>query len=148
MRELILILHIITSLLACIVSGIILVRAIGGLLKRFVLNKWDVKLPFIATMLLYLQFVLGTFLFVMYMIEFGSGDIEIYQQQVVKGRFWAVEHFVLMVFTLVMSHIGWVFAKSNHTPHLIFKKNFLYFGIACTMIVISMVMNIIRYAFK
>lgn len=147
MRELILILHIISSLLACIITGVILVRAIGGLLKRFILNKLDVQLPFIATLLLYLQFVLGTFLFIMYMVEFGSGDIEVYKQQVVKGRFWAVEHFILMVFTLVMSHIGWVFAKSNHTPRLIFKKNFLYFGIACTMILISMAMNIIRYAF-
>ncbi|WP_430817318.1 hypothetical protein [Carboxylicivirga sp. RSCT41] len=147
MRELILILHIITSVVACILTGVILVRGIGGLYFKFKLKKLDVQLPFYATMLLYLQFVLGTILFVMYMIEFSSGEINVYQNQVVKGRFWAVEHFILMVFTLVISHIGWVFAKSNHTPKLIFKKNFLYFGIACTMIMVSMVMNIIRYAF-
>ncbi|MBS2210505.1 hypothetical protein KEM09_03785 [Carboxylicivirga mesophila] len=146
MRELVLILHIITSLLACFITGTILVRAIGGLANRLQLNKLDVKLPFVATLLLYLQFVLGTFLFVMYMLEFGSGEVTTYAKQVVKGRFWAVEHFILMVFTLVMSHIGWVFAKSNHTPRLIFKKNFLYFGIACAMILISMAMNIVRYA--
>ncbi len=147
MRELVLILHIISSLLACLVTGTILVRAIGGLLNRIALNKLEVRLPFVATLLLYLQFVLGTFLFIMYMLEFGSGEVTTYAKQVVKGRFWAVEHFILMVFTLVMSHVGWVFAKSNHTPRLIFKKNFLYFGIACAMILISMVMNIVRYAF-
>ncbi|MCG8582865.1 MAG: hypothetical protein MI866_23310 [Bacteroidales bacterium] len=146
MRELILILHIVTSVVACILTGIILVRGFGGLYLKFELKRLDVRLPFFATMLLYLQFVLGTVLFVMYMIEFSSGEINVYQNQVVKGRFWAVEHFILMVFTLVISHIGWVFAKSNHTPKLIFKKNFLYFGIACTMIMISMVMNIVRYA--
>ncbi|MCU4155303.1 hypothetical protein J1N10_04910 [Carboxylicivirga sp. A043] len=146
MRELILILHIVTSVVACILTGIILIRAIGGLLGKFKLTKWEVQLPFIATMLLYLQFILGTILFVMYMIEFASGEMNVYQNQMVKGRFWAVEHFILMVFTLVISHIGWIFAKSNHTPKLIFKKNFLYFGIACAMIMISMAMNIIRYA--
>ncbi|WP_439181732.1 hypothetical protein [Carboxylicivirga taeanensis] len=146
MRELVLIAHIVTSFVAGIITGIILVRAIGGLLQRVSLSKKDVQLPFLATLLLYLQFILGTFLFVMYMLEFGSGEVAIYEEQMIKGRFWAVEHFILMVFTLVMSHVGWVFARSNHTPGLIFKKNFLYFGIACTMIMISMVMNIVRYA--
>ncbi len=146
MRELILILHIITSVMACILTGIILVRGVGGLYFQFKIKKMDVQLPFYATMLLYMQFILGTILFIMYMIEFSSGEFNVYQNQMVKGRFWAVEHFILMVFTLVISHIGWIFAKSNHTPKLIFKKNFLYFGIACTMIMISMAMNIIRYA--
>ncbi|TRX72236.1 hypothetical protein [Carboxylicivirga sp. M1479] len=146
MKGFILILHIITSIMAFIITGIILFRAIGGLLKKYELKQLDVKLPFVATILLYLQFVLGTILFIMYMVEFSSGEVNVYQNQVLKGRFWAVEHFILMVFTLVVSHIGWIFAKSNHTPRLIFKKNFLYFGIACTMITVSMVMNIVRYA--
>lgn len=146
MKGFILILHIITSIMAFIITGIILFRAIGGLLKKYELKQSDIKLPFVATLLLYLQFVLGTILFIMYMVEFSSGEVSVYQNQVLKGRFWAVEHFILMVFTLVVSHIGWIFAKSNHTPRLIFKKNFLYFGIACTMITVSMVMNIVRYA--
>ena len=146
MRNFILILHIITSIVACVITAIVLIRGIGGLLKKIQLSKKDVQLPLLATILLYFQLVLGTILFVMYMVEYSSGEIEVYQNQVVKGRFWALEHFILMVFTLVISHIGWVFAKNNHTPELIFKKNFLYFGIACTMILISMAMNIVRYA--
>ena len=146
MRDLILVLHIITSAIACILTGIILVRAIGGVLNRINLSNKDVYLPFVATLMLYFQLILGTILFVIYMVEYSSGEVDLYENQVVRGRFWAVEHFILMVFTLVVSHIGWVFAKSNHTPKLIFKKNLLYFGIVCTMITVSMVMNIIRYA--
>ena len=146
MRDLILVLHIITSAIACILTGIILVRAIGGVLNRVNLSKKDVYLPFVATLMLYFQLILGTILFVIYMVEYSSGEVDLYENQIVRGRFWAVEHFILMVFTLVVSHIGWVFAKSNHTPKLIFKKNLLYFGIVCTMITVSMVMNIIRYA--
>ncbi|MBK3518921.1 hypothetical protein [Carboxylicivirga marina] len=146
MRELILILHIITSVMAYIITAIIVVRAIGGLYHKVTFKKLEVQLPFMATIFLYLQFVLGTVLFIMYMTEYSSGEIQVYQNQIVKGRFWAVEHFILMVFTLVVSHIGWVFAKSSYTPRLIFKKNFLYFGIACAMIMVSMVMNIVKYA--
>jgi len=146
MRDLILVLHIITSAIACILTGIILVRAIGGVLNRINLSNKDVYLPFVATLMLYFQLILGTILFVIYMVEYSSGEVDLYENQIVRGRFWAVEHFILMVFTLVVSHIGWVFAKSNHTPKLIFKKNLLYFGIVCTMITVSMVMNIIRYA--
>jgi len=146
MRDLILVLHIVTSILAGVLTGIILVRAIGGLFNRITLSKSDVQLPFIATLLLYFQLVLGSILFIIYMVEYSSGEIDMYSNQVVRGRFWAVEHFILMVFTLVVSHIGWVFAKSNHTPKIIFRKNLLYFGIACTMIVVSMTMNIVRYA--
>lgn len=146
MRSFILILHIITSIMACLVTGVILIRAIGGISKRIQLSKKDVQLPLIATILLYLQLILGSALFIMYMLEYSSGEINMYQNQVLRGRFWAVEHFVLMVFTLVISHIGWIFAKSHHTPRLIFRKNLLYYGIACTMILISMIMNIVRYA--
>jgi len=147
MRSFILVLHIITSVLAGVLTGVILFRSIAGILKQIPLSKKDVQLPFLATLLLYFQLILGTTLFVIYMIEYSSGEIDLYKNQVVKGRFWAVEHFILMVFTLVVSHIGWVFAKSNHTPNLIFKKNLLYFGIACAMILVSMGMNIVRYVF-
>ncbi|WP_430810591.1 MULTISPECIES: hypothetical protein [unclassified Carboxylicivirga] len=145
MRELILIVHIVASVIAAIITGIILVRAILGLYRGMPLTKAEVRLPLVATILLYGQFVLGTILFILYMLEFGSGQVNMYQDQMVKGRFWAVEHFILMVFTLVISHIGWLFAKNNHTPRLIFKKNFLYFGIACAMILTSMLMNVVRY---
>ena len=145
MRNFILLLHIITSIIAGVLTGIILIRAIGGMLNRISLSKRDVQLPFAATLLLYFQLILGTVLFIIYMVEYSSGEVDLYENRMVRGRFWAVEHFILMMFTLVVSHIGWIFAKSNHTPQLIFKKNLLYFGFACTMIMVSMVMNIIRY---
>ncbi len=146
MRDFILVLHIITSVIAGILTGVILIRAAGGMLNRILLSKRDIQLPFVATLLLYFQLILGSTLFIIYMLDYGSGEVNLYENQVMSGRFWAVEHFILMVFTLVVSHIGWVFAKSNHTPRLIFKKNLLYFGIACTMIMVSMVMNIVKYA--
>lgn len=147
MRDFILILHIISSILAFATTLYIVIRAISGLAGKLSLSKKDIKLPLFATLLLYLQLILGTALFIFYMIKYSNGEIDLHQNRVIHGRFWAVEHFVLMVFTLVISHIGWVFARNNRTPRIIFKKNLLYFGIACSMIILSMVMNIVRYVF-
>lgn len=142
----ILILHIITSVLACVITCIIFYRSLIGLVKKKNATKWDVKLPFWTTIILYGQFALGTTLFVFYMIDYNNGNIDLVKNSDFGSRFWAVEHFILMVFTVVMSHIGWIFARNSRTPKLIFGKNLLYFGVACFMILLSMSMNVIRHA--
>lgn len=146
MRNVILVLHVVTSVLAGLVTLWIVVRASYGWYKNLGTSKWDVKLPLWTTVLLYCQLALGTALFVFYMVDYANGEIDLLKKSALRSRFWAVEHFVLMVFTLVISHVGWIFARSGKTPKLIFKKNLLYFGIACGMIVISMVMNVTRHA--
>lgn len=145
-RNLILILHIITSTLACLVTLVIVLRAIYGLRKKAAITIWDIKLPLLATILLYIQLALGTALFIFYMVDYSHGHIDLLKRTELRSRFWAVEHFILMVFTLVVSHIGWIFARKSKQSIIIYKKNLLYFGVACTMILISMAMNVIRHA--
>lgn len=145
-RDGILILHIITSILAGLITLIIVFRATVGLIKKKEALTWDVKLPFWTTMLLYVQLALGTVLFVFYMIDYANGAIDMGRINELRGRFWAVEHFFLMVFTLVISHIGSVFARSSKISRHIFQKNLLYFGVVCIMILASMLMNVIRHA--
>lgn len=146
MRNTILILHIVTSFLACIITIVIVARAILGLTKKKKIAHWDISLPLWTTIFLYIQLALGTALFIFYMIDYANGEIDLLKKSALRSRFWAVEHFILMVFTLVVSHIGWIFAKNGKTPSLLYKKNLLYFGIACTMIMISMAMNVIKHA--
>ncbi|MCU4176305.1 hypothetical protein [Carboxylicivirga sp. N1Y90] len=146
MRNAILILHIVTSILACIVTMVIVTRAIIGLIKKKSVSKFDVSMPLWTTVLLYVQLALGTALFIFYMVDYANGEIDLLKKSALRSRFWAVEHFILMVFTLVVSHIGWVFAKNGKTPSLLYKKNLLYFGIACAMIMVSMAMNVIKHA--
>ena len=146
MKNTILILHIITSALAFLLTLVIVIRAAMGLLKSRSTKAVDIRLPLFATILLYIQLAFGTALFIFYMIDYANGEIDLLKHSELRSRFWAVEHFVLMVFTLVMSHIGWVFARNGKTPRLVFKKNLLYYGIACSMIMISLVMNGVRHA--
>jgi len=146
MRSFILILHIITSFITCGITLFILVRGVMGSLGRTQLKSIDVKLPLLATVFLYLQFVLGTTLYFFFMNEYAHGEVLLMVEAMANGRFWVVEHFILMVFTLVISHIGSIFAYNTKTPSILFKKNTLYFGVAFIMIVISMTMNILRHA--
>lgn len=117
-----------------------------GLIKNKSVSKIDVSMPLWTTILLYVQLALGTALFIFYMVDYANGEIDLLKKSALRSRFWAVEHFILMVFTLVVSHIGWVFAKNGKTPRLLYKKNLLYFGIACAMIMVSMAMNVIKHA--
>ncbi|MCU4166029.1 hypothetical protein [Carboxylicivirga caseinilyticus] len=145
-RNGILIFHIITSILACLVTLVIVFRAIVGLTKKADVTGLDVRLPLWVTVLLYIQLALGTALFVFYMVDYTHGEIDLLKRTELRSRFWAVEHFILMVFTLVVSHIGWIFARQSKQSVIIYKKNLLYFGVACAMIMVSMAMNVIRHA--
>ncbi len=144
MRDVILSLHIGTSIMACVVTFIILMRGILGSFQKVVLSALDVKLPFVSTFLLYVQFVLGTGLYILFMNNYAKGDLSRIVEAAASGRFWVVEHFILMVFTLVMSHIGWIFSRNTKTPLVIFRKNMLYFGMAFMMIVVSITVNFFR----
>jgi hypothetical protein len=146
MRNTILVLHIITSFLAGILTIVVAARSILGIMKKWTVSSVDVKFPFYITILLYLQLLLGTMLYIFYIVNYSGGGIDVVQRSDSGDRFWAVEHFILMVFTLVISHIGWIFAKNGKTPELIFRKNRLYFGVVFVMILASMLMNIIRHA--
>jgi hypothetical protein len=121
MRNFILTIHIITSFVACVVTLWVLIRGLLGYFGKVKLKKRDVKLPLVATVLLYFQLLFGTLLYIAYMITYSRGEIGLASNASTASRFWAVEHFILMVFTLVISHIGWIFAKSCKTPIIIFR---------------------------
>ena len=146
MRNAILTLHIISSIVAFSITLLIVIRALLGILNKVKLSARDVKFPFVATLLLYFQLLLGSILYVFYIVDYNKGKIDMLAEASIGSHFWAVEHFILMVFTLVIAHIGWIFARNGKTPQLIFKKNILYFGVACIMILISMTMNVMRHA--
>lgn len=145
-RNTILTLHIISSIIALGVTLFIVVRALLGIMGKTKVAVTDVKGPLVATLLLYFQLLLGSVLYVFYIIDYSNGKIDRLSEAASGSRFWAVEHFILMVFTLVIAHIGWIFARNSRSPRSIFRKNILYFGVACIMIFISMIMNVVRHA--
>jgi hypothetical protein len=146
MREFILRLHIVSSTVLGLMALLLVVRSFFGYWRKRNLTKMDEKLPLWVLIMLYVQLFLGGVLYLYLLTDYSGSDLSAYALRRYNMRFWAVEHFILMAFTLVISHIGWVFARNCKTPEIIFKKNIIYFGAAFVMIVLSMTMNVIRHA--
>jgi hypothetical protein len=144
MRNTVLILHIISSLLVCILTLILLLRSIIALKRKLPILKIDSRMPLCVVILLYTQLLLGMLLFYFIINDYNINTSKIAEHGRYWMRFWAVEHFTLMIFTVVLGHIGYIYNKNLKNPESIFRKNRLYFGITFVLICISMTMGIIR----
>lgn len=144
MRNTILIIHIISSLMVCGLTLVLVIRSIIGLRKKLPLKTIDTQMPIWIVVLLYLQMILGMLLFFYLITDYNNQDSRIAENGRFWMRFWAVEHFTLMVFTVIIGHIGYIYNKHIKTAAAVYKKNRLYFGITFLLICLSMVMSAIR----
>ena len=147
MYSAILISHIVISILLIILSIYILMRSLFGVLGRVNFSLfYDINIPIIAVILLYLELILG---FLLYAIYINKLEVLINQENAnayFSARFWAVEHAILMLFAIIFGHLGLVYAKNLDDDGKKFKKNLLYFGLSFVLIFISITMNMFRNA--
>jgi hypothetical protein len=144
MRDIILILHIVSSCMVCLMTLILLIRSQVALSQNLPVSKIDYKMPFYILLFLYFQLLMGMLLFYFLISHHTSNSLKIAEHGRYWMRFWAVEHFTLMIFTVVFAHIGYIYNKNTRLPDIIYRKNRLYFGITFILICWSMAMNIIR----
>jgi len=147
MYSAILISHIVISILLIILSIYIVMRSLFGVLGRVNFSLfYDINIPIIAVILLYLELILG---FLLYAIYINKLEVLINQENAnayFSARFWAVEHAILMLFAIIFGHLGLVYAKNLEDDGKKFKKNLLYFGLSFVLIFISITMNMFRNA--
>tara|TARA_B110000444_G_scaffold240078_1_gene255125 strand:+ start:428 stop:799 length:372 start_codon:yes stop_codon:yes gene_type:complete len=122
-------------------------RSLFGVLERVNFSLfYDINIPIIAVVLLYLELILG---FLLYAIYINKLEVLINQENAnayFSARFWAVEHAILMLFAIIFGHLGLVYAKNLEDDGKKFKKNLLYFGLSFVLIFISITMNMFRNA--
>ena len=58
-------------------------------------------------------------------------------------RFWAIEHFCVMLFALLMAQIGFIFTTRSNSDHAKLKYASFYYGIATLVTFISTVFYLI-----
>jgi hypothetical protein len=88
--------------------------------------------------LLYLGLILGVILYFMLDPESKPGMLSLQEaQENATQRFWAIEHFTIMLFALILSQIGRIFTIKNITDRQKFKYAIFYFGIATLFTFIS-----------
>ncbi len=147
MYSILLIVHIIISILLSILSCYIVVRSLFGLLGKVSFsNFYDIKLPIVAVICLYLELILGLLLYAIYINKLETLITQTNANAYFSARFWAAEHAILMFFAIIFGHLGLVYAKNLADDKQKFQKNCLYFGLSFILIVLSISMNLMRNA--
>lgn len=135
--DLIINIHGIISTVFTITAITILVRSIRGWGLKKVYTKLDKSISVLFLCFLYIQLVLGLLLyFVLGNQQSGAKSMEeaITQTSI---RYWALEHFIIMIFALFLSQIGWVFIRKSKLDLNKHKNTLFYFGISILLIFIS-----------
>ena len=147
MYSAILISHIVISIFLMILASYIVVRSIFGVFGKVYFSDFqDIKLPIVAVIFLYLELILGIFLYGIYINKLETLITQANANAYFSARFWAVEHAILMLFAIIFGHLGLVYAKNLEDDKQKFKKNLLYFGLSFVLIFISITMNMFRNA--
>jgi len=132
------IIHYIVSVTFLIFALALIVRSILGISKKLPYTKLDKFLAFAFIINLYLQLILGLFLFT----NLGTGADYNYlgsgSSEMVSKRLWPVEHIVLMLFALLIANLGLIFSLQTKNNLSRFKKVLTYYLIAIILIAFSL----------
>lgn len=129
--------HGFVSLIFTLIALIILARSIRGWRQNKAYTKFDSNVSVIFLVFLYLQLILGVLLyFVLGDHSGGARSMEDAVEQM-SLRFWVLEHFVVMIFALFLSQLGWIFIRNARLDLNKHKNTLFYFGISILLIVIS-----------
>ena len=129
--------HIVFSSLFTIVSIVVLYRSVQGFRLPGAYTRFDRIVALNYLVLLYIQLVLGLLLYFV-LVDKTSPNAE-----EASLRFWALEHFVIMMFALFLSQIGWILIKNSKKDKNKHRNTLLYFGISIVLIVGSSLIGMI-----
>jgi uncharacterized membrane protein YozB (DUF420 family) len=129
--------HIFVSTVFILIAITVLVLSIRGWRQGKAYTKVDSNISIIFLIFLYVQLILGLLLyFVLGDNSGGANSLEEAAKQM-SIRFWALEHFVIMIFALFLSQLGWVFIRKSRLDINKHKNTLFYFGISIFLIIIS-----------
>ena len=140
MYNLILNIHIWTSLLFVVISIVLTFRVTKGYFqKKEHYGKTCIYLENSFIILLYLGLILGFLLYFFmepankYVVK-SVADVN----RILSLRFWSVEHFSVMLFALILAQIGKIFTSKSINHLLKFKYAMIYYGAATLATLISL----------
>jgi hypothetical protein len=130
--------HVWTSLIFIVIAVILCLRIITGLRYKRKYTKTDNRMEILFIALLYLGLFLGVILYFMLDPETKPKMLSLQEaQENAVQRFWAIEHFSIMLFALTLSQIGRIFTIKNITDNQKFRYGLFYYGLATLFTFIS-----------
>ena len=138
MYQILISIHIWTSILFSIIAIIMCVYLIKGIVQKKEFTQKHIYLENSFIALLYLGLILGIILYFFMEPQNNIGQFSMKQaQKAMSSRFWAIEHFSVMLFALMLAQIGKVFTiKAIDSQHK-FKYALFYYGSAMSITFIS-----------
>jgi membrane protein implicated in regulation of membrane protease activity len=106
--------------------------------KNYDFTKYDEWLAKALLITLYLQMMMGVYLFYQKL----SATIVI-QNNSLKDRFWPVEHFFVMFFSILTAQLGYVYAKNLKKSNSKFKTLIIYYSISLVLVIFSLTMILV-----
>lgn len=115
-----------------------LVRAIGGLSGRQAWSALDQRLGIIFTSAMDTQLLIGLLLYFFFSPITTAALRDMGGAMAQAGaRFFAVEHWLLMLVALVVAHIGWARAKKASSDSAKFRQIAIFFGLAIVIVLLA-----------
>ncbi len=132
--------HVWSSALFTLVAIVLVILAIRGLVLKKEYQKINLYIEYTYISLLYFGLILGIILyfFVDGSAEAAKKTIEELQKEH-SSQFWAIEHFSVMIFALLIAQIGKLFTTKAINNLQKFKYALFYYGSASCMVLISMI---------
>ncbi len=127
--------HTLLSIIFVIISVTSVIRFYLGWSKKIDFTKYDKLLAkaFLGT--LYLQMLMGVYLFYTRL----SATIIILNNSL-ENRFWPVEHFFVMFFSILTAQLGYVYANNLKGSVKKFKTLIIYYSISLVLVIFSLSM--------
>jgi hypothetical protein len=139
MHQLITNIHIWANVVFSIIAIVLFVETLKGYFYSRIYTKRIVYLENAYIGLLYFGLFLGIILYFFFHQHSIGPNVsmeELKRQQ--NSQFWAIEHFSVMVFSLMIAQIGKIFTVKAISDHNRYKYALFYYGIASLIIFVSM----------
>jgi len=131
--------HIFANAVFTVIAIILCLKSLIGYLNHKKFGKNLIYLEYGYLGFLYFGLVLGIILYFFYHQAYDLSQINFKELQKESiSRFWAIEHFSVMVFALMISQIGKIFTSKSISDRDKYKYALFYYGIATLIILVSM----------
>ena len=138
MHQILIRVHVWSSILFSIIAVVLCLYLTIGIISKHEFSKKHIYLENTFIALLYLGLILGTILYFFIESDENIGRLTVEQaQKTIDSRFWAIEHFSVMLFALLIAQIGKVFTLKAVNSKNKFKYALFYYGSATSITFIS-----------
>jgi len=139
MHKILVTIHVWSSAIFIIVAFVLCFLAIKALIFKNEYKKTHTYIEYSFITLLYLGFILGVVLY--FFVDPNVDLTKLPIEELIKkqnSQFWAIEHFSVMLFTLMIAQIGRFFTSKAISDKDKFKYALFYYGSATSIVYISM----------